>query len=604
MKYDKIKEAVFLERPNRFIAKVLVDGKEETVHVKNTGRCRELLPEGAQVILADEEGKDRKTRYDLVAVKKQNRIINMDSQAPNKVVKEALEKGRIFQDIEEIRPETTYKDSRFDFYVKTKEKEIFIEVKGVTLEEDNICAFPDAPSERAVKHVEELIQAKKEGYEGYILFVIQIEGVTCLHPNDRTHREFGEALKKAKEAGIHILAYDCIVTEDSLTLHEEIPVFLYYKKELLHMVQPLMEWYKQGHRNLPWRENPKAYNVWISEIMLQQTRVEAVKPYYFRFMEEVPDLKALAELEEQRLLKLWEGLGYYNRARNLQKTAKLVIEEYDGKMPEEWEELKKLPGIGNYTAGAISSIAFGKCAPAVDGNVLRILSRLTLDEDEIQKEKTKKKVESILLEVMPKDNPGDFNQALMELGATVCLPKGKPKCELCPWEKICSAHKESREEEFPKKEGPKPRTIEKKTLLIIEDEQRYILHQRPNKGLLAGMYEFPMLEGHLKKDMILKYLKEIGMEVLHIKKIESAKHIFSHKEWHMCAYMIKADELVPKEAVLGRQKWILVERKKAQKEYPLPSAFAIYAKYLNILQGSGTMEKIREKIKESEIDIE
>lgn len=241
MKYKKIKEAVFLERPNRFIAKVLVEGKEETVHVKNTGRCKELLPKGAQVFLSDEEGNQRKTRYDLVAVKKQERIINMDSQAPNMVVKEALTEGKIFSDIVEIRPETTYNDSRFDFYVKTKEKEIFIEVKGVTLENNNICAFPDAPSIRAVKHVEELIQARKEGYEGYILFVIQMKGVTCLHPNDITHKEFGEALKKAKEAGVHILAFDCLVTKDSLILNEEVPVFLHYKKELQEMVKPLME---------------------------------------------------------------------------------------------------------------------------------------------------------------------------------------------------------------------------------------------------------------------------------------------------------------------------------------------------------------------------
>lgn len=592
MKYKKIKEAVFLERPNRFIAKVLVEGKEETVHVKNTGRCKELLPKGAQVFLSDEEGNQRKTRYDLVAVKKQERIINMDSQAPNMVVKEALTEGKIFSDIVEIRPETTYNDSRFDFYVKTKEKEIFIEVKGVTLENNNICAFPDAPSTRAVKHVEELIQARKEGYEGYILFVIQMKGVTCLHPNDITHKEFGEALKKAKEAGVHILAFDCLVTKDSLILNEEVPVLLHYKKELQEMVKPLMEWYKKGHRNLPWREDPKAYHVWISEIMLQQTRVEAVKPYYHRFMEQVPDLVSLAYLEENQLLKLWEGLGYYNRARNLQKAAKLVVEEYQGVMPKEWEELKKLPGIGSYTAGAISSIAFGKCAPAVDGNVLRIISRLTMDEEEIQKEKTRKKVENQLLEVMPKEAPGDFNQALMELGATICIPKGKPKCEICPWEKLCLAHKEGREEDFPKKEGPKPRTIEKKTLLLIEDEQRYILHQRPNKGLLAGMYEFPMLEGHQNKGQVLAYLNHIGMEILHIKKIESSKHIFSHKEWHMDAYMIKTDELVPKEEILDEQQWILVERKKAQEEYPLPSAFSVYAKYLNILQGSGTMKKM------------
>ena len=592
MKYEKIQEAIFLERPNRFIAKVDIKGNEEIVHVKNTGRCRELLIPGVRVYLSDEEGSDRKTRYDLVAVEKQGRIINMDSQAPNKVVKEALEQGKILQNILEIRPETKYGDSRFDFYVKTKEKEVFIEVKGVTLEEDNICAFPDAPSERAVKHVEELIKAKEAGYEGYVIFVIQIKGVSCLHPNDITHKEFGEALKKAREAGIQILAYDSVVTEDSLILRDPVPVYLYFKKELSLMVSPLLNWYRKGHRKLPWRENPQGYNVWISEIMLQQTRVEAVKPYYTRFMEELPDIEALSQIQEERLLKLWEGLGYYNRARNLQKAAKIIMEDYRGKMPEEWWELQKLPGIGSYTAGAISSIAFGKCAPAVDGNVLRIISRLTMDEEDITKEKTKNRIEKELMEVIPKDSPGDFNQALMELGATVCIPGGKPKCEQCPWETICQAHLQGREEEFPKKEGIKSRTIEEKTILLIEDEQRYILHKRGEKGLLAGMYEFPMLEGHIGKSRILAYLKEIGLEVLQVKKIESSKHIFSHKEWHMEAYFIKTDELVPMEKVLEREEWILVERKKAEQEYPLPSAFSAYAKYLNILQGSGTIGKI------------
>lgn len=595
MKYNKIQEAIFRERPNRFIAKVEVEGREGIVHVKNTGRCKELLIPGVKVYLSDEEGKERKTRYDLVAVEKQGRIINMDSQAPNQVVKEALEQGRLLPDILEIRPETKYGDSRFDFYVKTKEKEIFIEVKGVTLEEDNICAFPDAPSERAVKHVEELIKAKEAGYEGYIIFVIQIEGVLCLHPNERTHKEFGEALKKARDAGIQILAYDSVVTKDSLVIKEPVPVHLYFQKELFQMVSPLLYWYSKGHRDLPWRENPKGYNVWISEIMLQQTRVEAVKPYYARFMKELPDIKALSEVSEEKLLKLWEGLGYYNRARNLQKAAKIIREQYGGNMPPEWEELQKLPGIGSYTAGAISSIAFGRCVPAVDGNVLRIISRLTMDEEDITKEKTKKRIEKELREVIPKECPGDFNQALMELGATVCIPVGKPKCGNCPWETICQAHRQGKEEEFPKKERLKSRTIEAKTVLLIEDEQRYVLHKRAGKGLLAGMYEFPMLEGHVGKSRVLAYLKEIGMEILQIKKIESSKHIFSHKEWHMEAYFIRTDELMPKEKVLKQEQWILVDRKKAEKEYPLPSAFSTYAKYLNILQGSGTIEKMEKE---------
>ena len=591
MKYPKIVEGTFLERPNRFIAKVMVDGKEETVHVKNTGRCRELLPKGAKVFLADEEGKIRKTRYDLVAALKQDRIINMDSQAPNVVVMEALQQGLILQDIVRIKPEFTYGESRFDFFVETEKnpKGTFIEVKGVTLEKDNIVSFPDAPSERAVKHIEELIKAKKEGYDAYILFVIQMTDIAFLVPNDITHQEFGDALRRAKEAGVEILAYDTLVTEDSMVLHQPVEVKLYYIEEYHRAVTPLLDWYDKGHRVLPWREHPTGYYVWISEIMLQQTRVEAVKPYFHRFVEALPDIESLANCEEDKLLKLWEGLGYYNRARNLQKAAKQIMEEYQGEMPHSRDELLKLSGIGSYTAGAISSIAFGEKAAAVDGNVLRILSRLTMDEEDILKEATKKRVEKQLMEVIPEERSGDFNQALMELGAMVCIPNGKPKCGECPWEHICLAHREGREEEFPKKQAKKQRCIEKKTILIVQDEKKYALHKRSAKGLLAGLYEFPSLEGHQSEKRVLAYFKELGLEILRIQKIEASKHIFSHKEWHMIAYRINVDELAKKGEALEKENWLFVETKEAEDKYPLPSAFAAYTKYLNIRQGSGTI---------------
>ena len=593
MKYSKVVEGIFLERPNRFVAKVLIDGKDETVHVKNTGRCRELLPKGARVYLADEEGKERKTRYDLIAAFKNDRIINMDSQAPNAVVKEALQQGLVLRGVKEIKPEYTYEESRFDFFVRTEdnEKGAFIEVKGVTLENDNIVSFPDAPSDRAVKHVEELIKARKEGYDAYILFVVQMENVKFLTPNESTHKEFALALRRAKEAGVQILAYDTKVTLDSMVLNRPVEVRLYYQEQYNQIVKPLLDWYDRGHRILPWREEPTGYKVWISEIMLQQTRVEAVKPYFNRFIDELPDIKSLAECEEDRLLKLWEGLGYYNRARNLQKAARQIMEDYGGQMPETQEELLKLAGVGNYTSGAVASIAFGESVPAVDGNVLRILSRLSLDEEDILKDTTKGKVEKQLKEVMPLDRPGDFNQALMELGATVCVPNGKPKCEECPWQRICQAHLEGKEEEFPKKEPKKKRTVEKKTILIIQDENKSALHKRPSKGLLAGLYEFPNLEGHQTEKRVLGYLKEIGLEVLRIQKIESSKHIFSHKEWHMIAYQIRVDELAKKGQQLEKENWIFADSKEAQEKYPLPSAFAAYTKCLNIAQGSGRMKK-------------
>ena len=287
MQYGHIVEGRFIERPNRFVAYVDIDGKREKVHVKNTGRCRELLQDDAQVFLSYSDNAVRSTAYDLVAVKKGDRMVNMDSQAPNAVVKEWLKIGEthpVFGHITLVRPETTYQNSRFDFYVECDERKIFIEVKGVTLENDGEVRFPDAPSERAVKHVEELVKARKDGYEVYVLFVVQMEDVKFFMPNDRTDPKFAKALWEARKQGVNVLAYDCRVTEDSMEINQPVPVYL---ADVDRMVTPLLNWFKNSARVLPWRQNSTAYNVWVSEIMLQQTRVEAVKleehrPYRIR----------------------------------------------------------------------------------------------------------------------------------------------------------------------------------------------------------------------------------------------------------------------------------------------------------------------------------
>ncbi len=226
MKYKTIVKAVFLERPNRFIAYVDINGVKETVHVKNTGRCRELLQKGATVYLEKSDNPLRKTAYDLVAVVKNGRLINMDSQAPNKAVEEWLLKKEMFGDLISLKPETKYGNSRFDFYVRCENREAFIEVKGVTLENDDIVSFPDAPSERAVKHVYELIEAKRDGYDVYVLFVVQMKGVKYLIPNEDTHPEFAKALREASRAGVSILAYDCVVTEREMIIDTPVPVKL------------------------------------------------------------------------------------------------------------------------------------------------------------------------------------------------------------------------------------------------------------------------------------------------------------------------------------------------------------------------------------------
>ena len=226
MKYNHIKEAVFLNRPNRFIANIIVDGKEEVSHVKNTGRCAELLTNHAQIYVQEHDDAKRKTKFSLIAVNKAGTLINMDSQAPNQVVKEWLFAGGLFPDVTLVKPETKYMDSRFDFYVETPTKKVFIEVKCVTLEVDGIARFPDAPTSRGVKHIEELCQSVKEGYEAYIIFVIQMKGIIQFEPNYMRQEEFGFALEAARDQGVHILAYDCIVTQDTLVLDQEVPVKL------------------------------------------------------------------------------------------------------------------------------------------------------------------------------------------------------------------------------------------------------------------------------------------------------------------------------------------------------------------------------------------
>lgn len=593
MKYQHIVQAEFIDRPNRFIAHVLLEGREETVHVKNTGRCRELLNKGAVVYLEKSDNPTRSTAYDLIAVKKGERLINMDSQAPNKAVGEWLLTKELFPGLVFVRPETKYGNSRFDFYVETENEKIFIEVKGVTLEDNGVVKFPDAPSDRAVKHVEELIQARKDEYGVYVIFVIQMEGVKYFLPNEATHAEFAKALQKAAREGVEILAYDCKVTPDSMEINQPVKVFLTEEEQVLAEIpQPLLKWYDSNRRILPWRETPTPYRVWVSEIMLQQTRVEAVKPYFERFMNKLPDIKSLAEAEDEVLLKLWEGLGYYNRVRNLKEAAIQIMEEYEGKMPDSYQELLKLKGIGSYTAGAVSSIAYGKANPAVDGNVLRVISRILKDERLITDTKVKQSVEEELWKIIPGDRPGDFNQAMMEIGACICIPNGTPHCEECPLQHICRAHADKVELEYPKKAVKKARTIEEKTILVIRDANRTVIRKRAGKGLLAGMYEFPVLEGFHTPEEVTRYLGENGLKIIRILPLEDAKHIFTHKEWHMKGYMVRVDELEPKGLGKDSEDWILIEAEETREKYPIPAAYAAYAKGLNIKLGN---DKFREE---------
>jgi len=305
----------------------------------------------------------------------------------------------------------------------------------------------------------------------------------------------------------------------------------------------LLPWFCEHKREMPWRgEGVTPYQTWVSEIMLQQTRVEAVRSYFVRFTEALPDVYALAQCEEDRLLKLWEGLGYYSRVRNLQRAARTVVDEYGGELPRSRAELKKLSGIGDYTAGAICSIAYGLPEPAVDGNVLRVMMRLSGREDDIALDATKKAVTVWLREIYPEgEDAGDLTEGLMELGEKICLPVGAPKCSECPLAAQCAARRDERWRELPKKSPKKERRTEEYTVLLLCSERGVALRKRPTKGLLAGLWEFPMLDGHLSEKEVCSRLSELGIKVSSIHPCGKASHIFTHITWNMVGMTIVCD---------------------------------------------------------------
>ena len=386
------------------------------------------------------------------------------------------------------------------------------------------------------------------------------------------------------------------------------------------IAESLLAWYDSSRRILPWREDPTPYHVWVSEIMLQQTRVEAVIPYYERFLAELPDVSALAFCPEDRLLKLWEGLGYYSRVRNLQKAARQVMEQYGGKLPSDPKLLEKLAGIGPYTAAAIASIAYQVPAPSVDGNLLRVFARLTGYGENILAPAAKKLAEQAFAAVLPADRPGDMNQALMDLGATICLPNGAPLCSRCPLAELCSANRGGLQAMLPVAEKKAPRRMEKRTVLLVRTAGRrpentessvltndsapaedcILLRRRPAKGLLAGLWEFPNIEGHLTDAEVSGWCAMQGLSAASIRPLPSARHVFTHLEWDMTGFEVRVTQNTPsaggsslkkfpfaQEAACaglssGREKTdgIFVPVRLIFSDYALPSAFAAYAALL------------------------
>lgn len=335
------------------------------------------------------------------------------------------------------------------------------------------------------------------------------------------------------------------------------------------IVEPLLHWYRENARELPWRRDVTPYHVWVSEIMLQQTRVEAVVDYYYRFMEALPTIQDLAVIDEEKLLKLWEGLGYYSRVRNLQKTAQLLCRDNDGKLPETYDELITLPGIGPYTAGAISSIAYQKKVAAVDGNVLRVVSRLSLDSSCIDEERVKKMWKEEIEKVMPTES-GMFNQAMMEIGATICIPNGKPLCHACPLSHLCKAYRQNKVLEYPVRKQKRKREGIPMTVFLMLYHDRVAILKREREGLLANFYEFPNVDGTLSQEEAEKYLKEHNIKWIGIQEGPSAKHIFTHKEWHMTSYIVWLQETM--------ESYLFSTGKELNEVYPIPSAFEKYRK--------------------------
>lgn len=330
------------------------------------------------------------------------------------------------------------------------------------------------------------------------------------------------------------------------------------QNELLgRAVAPLLQWYEENKRDMPWRGETDFYKILVSEIMLQQTRVEAVREYYVRFLDRFPTAHSLAHATEEEVLKAWQGLGYYNRARNLQCAAKQICENG---VPKSYEEVCALKGVGEYTAGSLSSIALGLPYPAVDGNVLRILTRLFADGGKIDDKAVRTRFAQALKEVYP-PQASQFCQALMELGAIVCVPNGAPLCDLCPWQAFCRAHVQGEELLYPVRSPKKERRIEQYKVLVLEYDGEYALVKRAEKGLLAGLWQFPM------------YGMDCGEgEFGQVKKRKKAKHVFSHIEWHMTGYEIAAREKFKQFEWAGAEE---IER-----QYALPSAFKAFTEWL------------------------
>ena len=339
------------------------------------------------------------------------------------------------------------------------------------------------------------------------------------------------------------------------------------KMEYALLPGAILSWYDLSKRDLPWRKDREPYHIWLSEIMLQQTRVEAVKGYYSRFLEKLPTIGSVANADDALLHKLWEGLGYYSRVRNLKKAAICIMEQHNGVFPRKYEDVLALPGVGPYTAGAICSIAFDQPTPAVDGNVLRVMTRIDNDDSNIDDPATKRRITERLKGIYP-DRAGDFTQALMELGATVCGPNTAPDCDNCPCCRFCLGYLNKTASSLPVRSPKKQRRVEKKTVLILTCDGCYALCKRPDSGLLASMWQFPELPGWYNLNAICHEMEKTGIKIAEIKRQVERKHIFTHIEWYMRGFYMEVYEKTPQ--------FTWLDEDTIRREAALPTAFRLF----------------------------
>ncbi len=557
-------EARLIRRYKRFLADIrLPDGSERTVHCPNPGSMLGTCAPGSAVRCSTHDGARRKLRHTLEMIRVGRVWVGLHAARANDVVARALGRDAYapFAGYAEIAREAKSPEgSRFDFRLSGRvddERPCWIEVKSVTLCEARRARFPDAVTLRGRRHLEHLMARRSEGDRAALLYVVQRGDADSVAPAEDIDPAYATTLREAARAGVEVHALSARVLRDRIRLERALPVELGAPAEVAapsdttrggirKIRAPLLRWYDANRRDLPWRDSDDPYAIWISEAMLQQTRVETVIPYWARFLDRFPDVTSLARAELDDVYAVWTGLGYYSRARNLKRAAETIVAEHAGRLPDTVEELQRLQGIGRYTAGAIASIAFDREAPLVDGNVIRVFTRvLGIHEDSASKSVVDR-IWTVAGELVKGRRPGDLNQALMELGATLCTPR-KPHCLACPIRRHCRAHAAGDAESLPIKHKKTKVRRMRAVAALIECGDEILAVRRPEQGLMAGLWELPggSIEANEEpKDRVAPILRDVvGLDVGDISQIGRVEHLFTHRRLELEVFRCRLREV-------------------------------------------------------------